>query len=181
MKFPLFLALFTLPILVHAHECNRFLDSDWRADEGYACSVNKDDLKKLKFHRMEICIGSVPYLDGKRYAHAEYKWVPLSQFNNPYSVADGTNNKFFEKFYTGLSFEGEKDERAYIHKKDGLYLETYREGSSITKEMDYRSVSHLNFITGHGNLTTYYREPSLVFKKSWKQSIQVNFECQRVR
>ncbi len=180
MKKLIFTCLFLLSSFAHAHECSKFFSSGWAADQGYACTVVKSDLNRMKLHRMEICIGSVPYLDNRRYAHAEYKSIPLSQYNNPYSQADGINNKFFDVFYTGLAFVGENEDTAYIQNRNGLYLETYREGSNLTNELDYKAKINLNLETGRGNLSTYYRKPSLVFKKKWEPSIQVNFNCQRV-
>lgn len=175
------MALITLPILAETHECSKFLNEGWPADEGYACSVLKSDLAKLKFHRMEVCIGSVPYLDNKRYANAEYKWVSLSQYNNPYSQADGINNKFFDVFYTGLAFEGEDAETSYVQNSDAIYFSTFRKGSTMTNEFDYKAEVHLNLKNGRGNLTSYNREPSLIFKKKWEKSIEVSFDCKRIK
>lgn len=176
----IYLVLLGLPLSALSHECSKFLTSGWQADEGYACTVAKSDLERMKLHRMEVCIGSVPYLDNQRYAHAEYKSIPLSQYNNPYSRADGLNNKFFDVFYTGQSFEGEHEDTAYIQKESSFYLETYREGSTLTNDLDYKAQININLKTGRGDLSTYYRKPSLVFKKKWDRSIQVRLNCQRI-
>lgn len=180
MKKIIFTFLIVLSSFAHAHECSKFLSSGWAADEGYACNVVKSDLKRMKLHRMEVCIGSVPYLDNRRYAHAEYKSISLSQYNNPYSQADGINNKFFDIFYTGLAFEGEQNETVYIQNHENIYLETFREGSTLTNEWDYKAEVSLSLKTGRGSLTSYNRPPSMIFKKKWEKSIQVNFECKRI-
>lgn len=180
MRTLIFTFLLILSNLTHAHECTKFFSAGWSSDEGYACNVAKSDLNRMKLHRMEVCIGSVPYLDGKRYAHAEYKSISLLQYNNPYSRADGINNKFFDIFYSGLSFEGKQGERIYIHNEEGIVLKTFREGSTLTNEWDYKAEISLSFKTGRGSLTSYNRPPSLIFKKKWQKSIQVKFECKRV-
>jgi sarcosine oxidase delta subunit len=181
MKNLISMALIALPLSVEAHECSKFLTSGWPADEGYACNVIASDLERMRLHRMEVCIGSVPYLDNKRYANAEYKWVSLAQYNNPYNQADGSHNKFFDVFYTGLTYEGEDGERDYVKNSDVLYFQTFREGSTITHEFDFKAEVHLNLKNGRGNLTSYNREPSLLFKKKWQKSIQVSFDCERIR
>lgn len=88
---------------------------------------------------------------------------------------------FFDVFYTGLTYEGEDGERDYVKNSDVLYFKTFREGSTITHEFDFKAEVHLNLKNGRGNLTSYNREPSLLFKKKWQKSIQVSFDCERIR
>ena len=181
MKNLIYMALIALPLYAEAHECSKFLTSGWSADEGYACSVINSDLERMKLHRMEVCIGVVPYLDNKRYANAEYKWVTLTQYNNPFNRADGIHDKFFDVFYTGRAYKGESGRRTYVQNSDTLYFETFREGSTITHEFAYRSEVHLNLKDGSGTLTSYNRESSRVFKKEWIKSVEVSFDCQRIK
>lgn len=175
------LALWTLPLIASAHDCTKFLNGGWPADEGYACNVSREDLSRLQFNKMEICIGSVPYLDNQRFAEAEYKWVPLSQYNNPFSRREGLHDKYIEKYYAGNSLEGENRNEVYIQDQDQFLLKTFREGSTMTGEYDYKAEILLNLRSGHGQLRTYNREPALVFKKDWKKNFDVRFDCKRVR
>jgi len=176
------LVLWTLPLIASAHECKKFLNDGWVADEGYACSVSREDLSRLQFHKMEICIGSATYhLDHRRYAEAEYKWVPLSQYNNPFSRREGLHDKYFDKYYAGTAFEGENGEEAYLQDQEQFLLKTFREGSTMTGEDDYKAEIVLDLQNGRGQLRTYNRKPALMFKKSWTKNFDVRFSCKRVR
>lgn len=180
-KMSTILALWALPLIASAHECTKFLNNGWVADEGYACSVSREDLSRLQLHKMEICIGSVPYLDNQRYAEAEYKWIPLSQYNNPFSRRDGLHDKYLDKYYAGTAFEGDNGEEVYEQDREQFLLKTFREGSSMTGEYDYKAEIILNLRTLTGELRTYNRKPALVFKKNWIKNFDVKFNCIRVR
>lgn len=176
MKRLIVLALSLIPTFSLAHECDKFLSEGWPSDEGYACRISPEELAALKLHRLEVCVGSVPYLDGKRYAHAELKWIPLSQYNNPFQKADGFDNKFFESYYSSLAFMGyglHEDSR-------GLHLQVLREGSTLTHTNDFLTQLQLNKENGNAHLMIQFRKPALIFKNEWQRSWDLRLQCQRI-
>lgn len=181
MKHLMVLALFLFSYSAQAHECDAFATDREDADEAYACTVSNADVTRLKMHRMEVCIGSVPLYDGTRYAHLEIKSVPLSQYNNPFSQADGSNNTFFDKFYSGLSFLGEDDNSVYLQNETQLLLTAYHEGSKVTHSQDILTELKLRKNSGQGKVAVYRRDHAYLFTKDWEKTLDLALQCQRIR
>ncbi|UXR64175.1 hypothetical protein EZJ49_14000 [Bdellovibrio bacteriovorus] len=177
MKRLLVTALALLPTTSWAHECEKFLSSGWKSDKGYACSISSEELQSRELHSLEVCIGNVPYLDGQRYAHAELKWVPLSQYNNSFSKDAGMNETFFESFYTGLAFAGQE----LREDAKSLKMQSFMEGSSLTHDPDIRSDLALDKRTMKARLVVQSRKAALVFQNNWETRWDLNLQCERIR
>lgn len=177
MKHLLVITLALGPASSWAHECEKFLSSGWHSDKGYACTVGAEVLQDRKLHRLEVCIGNVPYLDGQRYAHAELKWIPLSQYNNPYNQDAGINDKFFETFYTGLAFAGQELQED----SKSLKMQSFFEGSSLTYDPDIRSQLELDKRTLKARLVVQSREAALVFQNKWETRWDLQLQCEKIR
>nr|BFD64378.1 hypothetical protein BdHM001_30590 [Bdellovibrio sp. HM001] len=177
MKHLLVITLALVPASSWAHECEKFLSSGWHSDKGYACTVGAEVLQDRKLHRLEVCIGNVPYLDGQRYAHAELKWIPLSQYNNPFNIDAGINDKFFETFYTGLAFAGQELQED----SKSLKMQSFFEGSSLTYDPDIRSQLELDKRTLKARLVVQSREAALVFQNKWETRWDLQLQCEKIR
>ncbi len=182
-RFSLFMAFLT-PVLSFAHNCNQFFNSDDRADEAYACEVVPADLQAQKLYRMEVCFASVPYQQSQRYAHGQYMYIELDQYNNPYSKAEGLNTKYVNSFYAGLAYsayEGSDDNRAFYDYGDIIELRTLTEGSSFLKESDSQRSITINKTTGAGRFVVYHRKSAVIFKGFWNKTWDVQLQCARIR
>lgn len=172
------------PAFSFAHNCDKFFKTDQRTDEAYACEVIPADLEVQKLHRMEVCLASVPYQPGQRYAHANYMYIDLDQYNNQFSKADGINEKYFNSFYAGLAYQaydGIDDNKAFYEDEEHLELRTMFEGSSFLNESDSRISITINKHTGQGRFVTYNRKSAFVLKGFWNKSWDVQLQCARVR
>lgn len=178
------LAPLLCPAISFAHNCDRFFDSDHRADQAYACTVIPSDLAIQRLHSMEVCLASIPYQPGQRYAQAEYMWIDLDQYNNPFSKTEGLNEKYFNSFYAGLAYqayEGIDDDKAFYENDAYLELRTMREGSSFLKENDFKASITINKQTGQGRFVTYTRKSAFILKGFWNKAWDVKLQCARVR
>lgn len=177
MKKLIILILGLTPLVSSAHECDKFMNEDWAADEAYACKASTSDLQKYKLHRLEVCVGSVPY-QNRRYAHAQLKWVPLNQYSNQWNRNDGTESKFFDSFYSGLAFNDTNDFR---EDSSSLVFAALREGSTILHQRDILTGLKLNKNTGQAQMKVSSREPALLFSKAWQTNWDLNLKCHKIR
>ncbi len=171
----LVLAMLLFPALSWAHNCQEFLTSDWPADEGYACEVTKPDLAKLQMHKVEVCIGSVPYRDGQRYAKAELKHIPLSQYENIYNRAEGLHTKFLSSTYVH-AWAGEEMQES----PEFLKVNALEEGSTLTYTPDIWNQLQLDKKSLQARLVTQSREAALIFQNEWQKIWDLRLKCQRV-
>ncbi|AFY03090.1 hypothetical protein [Bdellovibrio bacteriovorus] len=175
MNHLLVLAMLLFPALSWAHNCQEFLTSDWPADEGYACEVTKSDLSKLQMHKIEVCIGSVPYRDGQRYAKAELKYIPLSQYENIYNKSEGLHTKFLNSTYIHAWAGEEMQESAKY-----LQMNALEKGSSLLHTLDVLNQLQLDKQSLQARLVIQSREPALLFQNDWNKSWDLRLKCQRV-
>lgn len=175
MKRLFVLAMLLTPALSWAHNCEKFLKSDWPADEGYACEVIPKDLAALQMHKVQVCVGSVPYLDGQRYAKAELKYIPLSQYNNIYNQKDGLHSKFLNSYYIH-AWAGEEMQED----QNQLQLSAFREGSTLTHTQDVLNLLQLDKRSRQARLNVQSREPALLFQNEWQKIWDLRLKCQRL-
>lgn len=175
MKHLIFSVVFALSAQALAHDCTKFFNSDWASDEGYACTISQQDLQKYQLYQMEVCVGSAPYLEGRRFAHAQTRWIPMSQYQNPYSRADGLHEKFFDQAYSGLAYLG----TGMFENSTTLQFESTIEGSTIAHMPERRTQLQINKKNLTGRIRIQYREDALIFKNDWQTHWDLNLVCEK--
>ncbi|WII72490.1 hypothetical protein QJS83_01230 [Bdellovibrio sp. 22V] len=180
MKWLITLIVF-ISSFAHAHECLQFIDNRDTAEEAYACTTNSQTLQKLQLHKVEVCIATSHDYRGDSFAHLELKWISLSQYNNEFSKADGLNEKFFDTWYSGLSFLGQDGESEFAQNNSQMLLKAYREGSKVLHQRDVLTILKLRKSDGKARLNVYNREHSYLFQEDWKQSWDLALSCEKIR